>query len=340
MTLLTNSQQQSIFEFMYPHYKIINPIRLIELFAGIGAQAKALTNIGANFEHYRIIENNKFAIKSYNAIHNTDFKTSDIKAINAADLAIVDTNKHDYILTYSSPCTDFSVAGKMKGANKNSGTNSSLIWQVERLLKESQALPQILLFENVPALLNYKFLKTFHQWQFTLEQLGYKNYLKVLSALDYDVAQNRKRLFMISILGEYNYTFPQMKPLIKKLGNYLEPLEEIAEKYFLKDKEINYFQNKKNKYNKPFRFKPKIRDAEYAYTLLTEARNTSYITYINENNGKIRTLTPLESFRLMGFSDEDFYKCKEVLKGDAQLYKQAGNSIVVPVLEAIFKQLL
>ena len=88
-----NYQQLNCFDFLYTHYKISKPIRLIELFAGIGSQAKALKNIGANFEHYKVIELDKFAIQSYNAIHGSNFKTRDIKAINGADLAIIDTNK-------------------------------------------------------------------------------------------------------------------------------------------------------------------------------------------------------------------------------------------------------
>ena len=94
---------------------IDKPIRLIELFAGIGSQAKALKLLNANFEHYRICEFDKYAIKSYNAIHGTNFETSDITKITADDLGIVDTDKYCYIMTYSFPCQDLSLAGKQKG---------------------------------------------------------------------------------------------------------------------------------------------------------------------------------------------------------------------------------
>jgi DNA (cytosine-5)-methyltransferase 1 len=80
-------------------FKIDKPIRLIELFAGIGSQAKALKNIGANFEHYRICEFDKYAVASYNAVHGTNFETSDITKITADDLGIVDTDKFTYLLT-------------------------------------------------------------------------------------------------------------------------------------------------------------------------------------------------------------------------------------------------
>lgn len=131
-------------------FKIDKPIRLIELFAGIGAQAKALERLGVPFEHYRVCEFDKYAIKSYNAIHGTNFETSDVTQITADDLGIIDTNKYCYILTYSFPCTDLSIAGRQQGMSKNSGTRSGLLWEVERLLDECNELPQVLLMENVP----------------------------------------------------------------------------------------------------------------------------------------------------------------------------------------------
>lgn len=95
--------QISLFEGSQP-LKIKNPIRLIELFAGIGAQAKALENLCANFEHYRICEFDKYAVASYNAVHGTNFTTSDIKVTMGGDLGITDTDKFTYIMTYSFPC--------------------------------------------------------------------------------------------------------------------------------------------------------------------------------------------------------------------------------------------
>lgn len=108
--------QMSIFDGENP-LKINKPIRLIELFAGIGAQEKALENLGANFEHYRICEFDKYAVASYNAVHGTEFTTSDITKIHANDLGIVETDKYEYIMTYSFPCTDLSKAGKQHGQN-------------------------------------------------------------------------------------------------------------------------------------------------------------------------------------------------------------------------------
>lgn len=94
------NDQISIFDCLYPAYKIDTPIRLIELFAGVGSQAMALRDIGANFEHYQVVEFDKFAIASYNAIHGTDFKTTDIRDVHAADLGICDKQRFTYLLTY------------------------------------------------------------------------------------------------------------------------------------------------------------------------------------------------------------------------------------------------
>lgn len=128
-------QQISMFDGTEP-LRITKPIRLIELFAGIGAQARALELLGVHFEHYRICEFDKYAVASYNAVHGTNFGTSDITKIHAEDLGIVDTDKYTYIMTYSFPCTDLSNAGKMKGMGRGSGTRSGLLWEVERLLDE------------------------------------------------------------------------------------------------------------------------------------------------------------------------------------------------------------
>lgn len=188
--------------------KIRKPIRLIELFAGIGAQAKALENLGVPFEHYRICEFDKYAVKSYNAVHGTDFHTSDITQIHAEDLAVQETEKYCYIMTYSFPCTDLSSAGKQQGMSRESGTRSGLLWQVERLLKEMEELPQILLMENVPEVVSEKNMNDFAEWIAFLDSLGYRSKYEILNAKDFGIPQNRERCFMVSWLGDYFYDFP------------------------------------------------------------------------------------------------------------------------------------
>lgn len=214
-----------------PQFKIDKPIRLIELFAGIGSQAMALRDLGVNFEHYRAIEFDKFAVKSYNAIHDTDFETTDICNINGTDLGICDTDKFCYIMTYSFPCQDLSVAGKQKGMTKGSGTRSGLLWEVERLLNECEKLPQVLLMENVPQVHGKKNMSDFQKWINFLENKGYSNYWQDLNAKDYGIAQNRNRCFMVSLLGKWRYGFPQPIPFEKKIKDYLE--DEVDEKYYI-----------------------------------------------------------------------------------------------------------
>ncbi len=223
--------QLNIFDMTLPGFKIDRPIRLIELFAGIGSQAMALRDLGADFEHYRVVEFDRFAVASYNAIHGTDFKTTDIRNIRGADLGITGTGKYCYIMTYSFPCQDLSMAGRQKGMKKGSGTRSGLLWEVERLLNECGELPQVLLMENVPQVHSKKNMPDFQKWIDFLESKGYSNYWQDLNAKDYGVAQNRNRCFMVSLLGAWNYRFPEPVPLGKTLKDYLE--DEVDEKYYI-----------------------------------------------------------------------------------------------------------
>lgn len=110
--------QINLFEILFEPYKITKHIRLIELFAGIGSQAKALERLNVDFQHYKVVEFDKYAIKSYNAIHGTNFETSDITKIHAKDLQIVDTDMFTYLLTYSFPCQDLSIAVKERAWKK------------------------------------------------------------------------------------------------------------------------------------------------------------------------------------------------------------------------------
>lgn len=97
------NEQIDLFSYSMPRFKIDKPIRLIELFAGIGSQAKALENLGVNFETYRVVEWDRFAMASYNAIHHTNFEPSDICKLKGGDLGITNTDEYCYILTYSFP---------------------------------------------------------------------------------------------------------------------------------------------------------------------------------------------------------------------------------------------
>ena len=228
----------NLFDLGKEQFKITKPVRLIELFAGIGSQAKALENLGVDFEPWVICEFDKYAIKSYNAIHGTDFETSDICELHGKDLKITDKDKYCYIMTYSFPCQDLSLAGKRKGMSRDSGTRSGLLWEVERLLKECDELPDVLLMENVTEVHCTNNKDDFREWVSFLESIGYSCYVQDLNAKDYGIPQSRNRTFMISLLEGY-YEFPEKMPLELRLQDMLE--DGVDEKYYLKGETIDKF---------------------------------------------------------------------------------------------------
>lgn len=246
--------QMSIFDLLYDEYKVEKPIRMIELFAGYGSQSMALRNIGADFEIYKVVEFDKYAIDSYNAIHDTDFPTIDIKDTKGLDLNITDRERFTYLLTYSFPCTDISLAGQRQGMAKDSGTRSSLLWEVERILselKELDSLPDILLMENVTAIHGEKDRPHFQKWIDFLNSLGYSNYTTDLNSADFGIPQHRERTFVVSLLGDYAYTFPTEMELEKCMEYYFEDLtEEQALKYVVKSEKAHDLLVKLDEENK------------------------------------------------------------------------------------------
>lgn len=171
----------------------------------------------------RTIYNNMKATRNLGSICN----------ITADDLGIVDSDKYTYIMTYSFPCQDLSSAGNGLGMEKDSGTRSSLLWEVDRLLSECKELPQVLVMENVPEVVGTKNMPHFAKWLARLEGLGYRSKWQVLNATDFNVPQNRKRCFMVSILGDYFYDFPQPIGCELRLKDVLE--DRVDEKYYLKE---------------------------------------------------------------------------------------------------------
>lgn len=263
--------QMSIFDMIREPIRITKPIRLIELFAGYGSQAMALRDVGAKFEHYRVVEFDRYAIASYNAVHGTDFPPLDITQIHADDLNICDTEKYCYLMTYSFPCTDLSLAGKQAGMKKGSGTRSGLLWEVERILCEIKEgggeLPQILFMENVPQVHADANKEDFQRWIDFLTGIGYVSYWQDLNAKDYGVAQNRNRCFMFSFLGEYNYRFPQPVPLTKRIRDYLE--ESVDERFYVSNKALKGFaEHAKKQKEKGNGFHAVVRDGDSIATTI------------------------------------------------------------------------
>lgn len=205
-------------------------MKILELFSGYGSQALALRNLGVDFVS-EISEIDKYAIQAYTQLHGKTKNYGDITQIERLDYAD--------LWTYSSPCQDFSTAGKQKGIYNADGslTRSGLLKHVERLLTDSVLFgtqPKYLLMENVKGLVSKKFKPDFDRWLAKLETLGYNNYWQVLNAKDYGIPQNRERVFVVSIRKDIDtkgYKFPSPVPLQKRLKDMLEPC--VDEKYYL-----------------------------------------------------------------------------------------------------------
>jgi len=458
-------------------------IKYLSLFSGIGAFEKALKNNSIDYELVGFSEIDKYATKSYCAVHGVD------ESLNLGDVSKIDLDRLKEIgdidlITHGSPCQDFSIAGRLAGGDKGSGTRSSLMWCTVDIVEAVK--PKYVVWENVKNLLSAKNRHNFDGYLEIMDKLGYNSYYKILNAKNYGIPQNRERVFTISIRKDLglNYEFPVEIELTKKLKDVLE--KNVDEKYYLSDKLIaglianterqkakgngfafettdgdgvaktvttrvgacrsgdNYIQvvgkldikghdcvkrvysgeglaptltdmqggNRQPKVlidepviaasrgrnpDKPGDRTPgipteqrleinkqgisntittvqkdnyviepclKIKEAtkagykeayagdgvnisgrmkyqrgnvqkEMTQTLMANGSERGVVT----PDMRIRKLTPRECWRLMGFEDTDFDKAQAVPTSDTQLYKQAGNSIVVNVLEAVFKNL-
>lgn len=228
---------------MRPTFDKDKPLRVFEAFAGYGSQCLALERVAKHHPTfaYRLVgwsEIDKHAITAHNLLHP-----------DAADLNFGDISKIDWdsvpdfdLLTYSSPCQDFSIAGLQKGGTEGSGTRSSLLWECRKAIRAKK--PKYLLLENVKALVSKKFKPLFLQWLGELEGFGYANYWQVLNATDYGVPQNRERVFCLSIRKDAAepfpyYRFPRPVPLTRCVQDLLQ--DEVHEKYYLSQKLIDYY---------------------------------------------------------------------------------------------------
>lgn len=288
-------------------------LKVLELFAGYGSQHMALTRLGIETECH-ISEIDKYAIQAYNQLHGETFNYGDICKIDETKLPQYD------LITYSSPCQDFSVAGKQQGGDKDSGTRSSLLWECERIIKAVK--PKYLLMENVKNLVGKKHKHNFDAWLKVLDELGYDNYWQVLNAKDYGIPQNRERVFVVSIRKDLNetYTFPPKKELKLKFKDFLESEEKVTVIVSERGTKLERY-------------------TDIAKCLLArdfKGFGNRCMNGVIENN-RVRKLTPKEHFRLMGVKDVDFDKLHGI--SNSQLYKMAGNSIVVDVLEGVFGKL-
>ena len=255
------------------------------------------------------------------------------------------------LLTYSFPCQDLSNAKQFlksgtSGIERGAKTRSGLLWEIERILKEKNAvkqpLPKFLLMENVSAILNTTNYPHLIEWQEELENLGYKNNIYKLNSRDFGVPQNRERVYMLSILTENWIAFPKIDQKIAgKLKDFLR-LTKFPEE---REKAVPNFTPSREKIlreNKLLAENNKVLE-EVVNTISTKQDRNPNAGIIMDH-GKMRYLTARECFLLMGFREEKFEKLQssnllEHFLNDNHLYKQAGNSIVVDVLVEIFKEI-
>ena len=213
-------------------------VKFLSLFSGIGAPEKALDNLGIPYELEAYCEIDKYASKSYAAIHGVS------ETMNLGDITKVDESKlpKDIDLCfYGFPCQDISVAGTLKGMFNEDGTQtrSGLFFEALRIIESAQ--PKIAIAENVKNLTSKRFAEQFKIVLTSLEQAGYNNYWQILNAKNFGIPQNRERVFIVSIRKDIDngtFQFPEGFPLELRLKDVLE--ESVGDKYYLSDNMVNY----------------------------------------------------------------------------------------------------
>lgn len=341
-------------------------MKVLSLFSGIGAFEKALNKLNINYDLVKYCEIDEFASKSYAAIHNVD------ESMNLGDITKVDTSKLPSdidLITYGFPCQDISSAGKQKGFEDNGKvTRSGLFFEALRIIEDTK--PKIAIAENVKNLTSEKFSKEFKIVLDSLEQAGYKNYWKVLNAKDYGIPQNRERVFIVSIRKDIDhgkFEFP--------LGNGYSDLKNFLDFREQDDLTMSFFNRYKQIKNSNATIEEFIDYIEmlpisskgvgikkmklynfnemdtltmpYGYTGTLTCRNVQNYNKKFYYNKRLYKPSPLMCWKLMGFEKEDYEKAKKSLeslsltdsKVEECLYNQAGNSIVVNVVEAILKRI-
>ena len=249
-------------------YNKDRPLKVATAFSGYDSQKMALQRLHNAFPDFcfelvawsEIDEN---AIAAHNAIFPED------KSKNLGDISKIDWAKApDFdLFTYSFPCQDISAAGKQSGFEEGTGTRSSLLWECKKTIEAKK--PRYLMMENVKALASAKFLPFLRQWQRWLHGQGYENFTQVLNASDYEVPQNRERVFMISILRTDNnpypsYYFPKKLKLEKRIKHILE--QNVDESYYLSQKALEYFCRVNNDKTRGHNFTPKGEE-DIAFTI-------------------------------------------------------------------------
>lgn len=305
-------------------------LKVLELFAGIGACSKALTNLGIEHEIVDAVEIDKYAIKSFNAIHGTNFEPQDITKWNK-DI------KADLIM-HGSPCQDFSVAGRNAGGDEGSGTRSSLLYETLRIVERTQ--PDIVIWENVKNLLSKRHKHNHEAYIQRMGDMGYDSVTQILNAKDYGVPQNRERVFTLSIKRGSklvkSYTRPEPRPLELKLKDILE--DKVEERYYLTDEQVASFRAstaKQQAKGNGFKFEPIERERErergtVAHTIATRAGSRQTDNFIKESWAESKrstaTTSSSASTAQMG-ARQHSAQCKAVTPSQKSSHHAAEGSI-------------
>lgn len=307
-------------------------IQTLELFGGIGAPRCALRNLGVPIKAIDYVEIDEKAVRSYNAMfkNELEYKTQ----------SVVGYNLRPDILIHGSPCQDFSIAGHQKGADEGTETRSSLMWETINIIKNMGVWkPRVVIWENVKNVLSKHMISNFTRYQNEMSKLGYVSNYAILNAMDFGLPQKRERVFTISCLDGSFFNFQTLEK--RRTRNIKEFLGEYEEKHIVTQPSmINKIGVKDGSFGRGVEV---IKD--YCTTITTKQMRCPNSGVIDLGNGRYRYLTELECWRLQGYSDEDYQNALSVHPGtkgklNGALYKQAGNSIPIPILESIFKQLL
>ncbi len=309
-------------------------VKILELFGGIGAPRKALINLGISHKSIDYVEWNEKAVRTYNAMFDNRYMPE----------SVVGYTLQPDILVHGSPCQDFSIAGKQYGGNIEDGTRSSLLFETIKIIESLGVWkPKYVIWENVKNALSKRMVSAFNHYLDDMERLGYTNSFEILDARDFGIPQARERVFTVSALGDKHFDFSKLrKTPMRSVNEFLE--SEVDEKYVITQPSM---LSKLPGRNVPGTFGGrKLEEIKnFVYTITTKQMRCPNSGVIRIDCGRWRYLTERECWRLMGFDDRDFdnaHKEHPSRKGylNGTLYHQAGNSIVVQVLESIFELLL
>lgn len=308
-------------------------IKTLELFGGIGSPRVAFRNIGVPIKAIDYVEIDEKAVRSYNSMFRNDLE---YKA-----QSVVGYNLKPNILIHGSPCQSFSIAGLQEGADKGTGTASSLMWETINIVQQmGEWKSEVVIWENVKNVLSKHMRHNFNLYLDEMEKLGYTSNYEVLNAMDFGLPQNRERVFTVSCLDGTFFNFNTLeRKSMRSISEFLEDTQE--EKYIVSQPSML-----KKIECKDSNFGGRVQVIKnYCTTITTKQMRCPNSGVIDLGDGRYRYLTERECWRLQGYSDADFEAALKVHAGkegklNGALYKQAGNSIPVPILESIFKQII